>query len=58
MASVSYILNYNNLDSTIYLYYTLRFYFPYLSLLAQPVTRIFQLYRDGEFFLVEETGIH
>ena len=24
--------------SIIYIYYTLRFYFPYLSLLAQPVT--------------------
>jgi hypothetical protein len=29
---------YDRFNSPIYIYYTLRFYFPYLSLLAQPVT--------------------
>ena len=32
-----------SIDENIYIYYTLRFYFPYLSLLAQPVNIIYLL---------------
>jgi hypothetical protein len=34
---------YRHSDPTIHQYYTLRFYFPYLSLLAQPVNIIYLL---------------